>query len=91
MLLLGWWWKLGAVCRFMAMMNELGIDDADADDDEFGESAAEPSPDLVAQEAAEGLTVLETDACILCQEATDATSDRAFGLAVMAQPTVLLR
>jgi hypothetical protein len=54
-------------------------------------TAEEEAAAAMAREDLEGLTALETGTCILCQEPTDATSTRHFGLAVMVQPTTLIR
>ena len=82
---------------FLSQMSAMDMDfddeDEDADEGEaMGAAAsAQSSPEVLPVEDVEGLMALETDACILCHEATDATSERHFGLAAMVQPTTMLR
>jgi len=79
----------------MSQMSAMNMDFDDEDEDEnetmVAVASAQSSPEVLPVEDVEGLMVLETDSCILCHEATDATSERHFGLAAMVQPTTMLR
>ena len=85
-------WRIAS--SFLSHMSDMDDDDEDDEDGATGTNdggSQRSSPETAAVEDIEGLTVLETEQCILCQEATDVTSNRYFGLAVMVQPTATLR